>query len=176
MHKVDTITIDTPRLTLVNATKEILEVLFEGDAAVTKKLGVHVPEHWTTNGEREFRWIADKLSEPYAAPQWLFYLAVLKSENALIGSGGYKGKPQAGMVEIGYEIATAYRCQGFATEMAKALIQFAFQQNGVTKVQAHTLAVKNESGNVLKKCGLQWMEALDDPEDGPLWRWAIENK
>lgn len=174
MYKIDTTTIETPHLTLVNCNGELLEALVESEAALAKKLGVHVPENWTMNGDRELQWIADRLSQPDAQPHWLYYLAVLKDENILIGSGGFKGAPQTGRVEIGYEITAAYRCRGFATELAQGLIRFAFAQAGVTCVQAHTLAVENSSGSVLKKCGLTWKEERDDPEDGKIWRWAIE--
>ena len=80
-----------------------------------------------------------------------------------MGSCGYKGEPKDGMVEIGYEVAEAYRGRGLATEMAKALIQNAFNDNAVMYVQAHTLAAVNESGSVLVKCGMQKMEELEDP-------------
>ena len=176
MNSLTTLTIDTPRLTLVCCTKEILDAVRESNLALAKKLDIAVPEDWTTNSEREFQWVAAKLSEPHAQPQWLYYLSVLKNENTLIGSGGFRGAPQAGVVEIGYEIAPSYRGNGFATEMAKAFIRFAFQHSDVTTVQAHTLAVENESGSVLKRCGLKWIEELDDAEDGKLWRWEIENK
>jgi len=174
MNLLNTLTIETPRLALVCCTKEIIEALLQGDTAVANILGVQVLPNWTMNGEREFRWVLDHLSKPDAKPEWLMYLSVLREKNTLVGGGGFKGAPQDGVVEIGYEIAPMYRCQGLATEMAKALIQFAFQHPEITKVQAHTLAQENESGSVLKKCGLRKMEALHDPEDGAIWRWAIE--
>jgi ribosomal-protein-alanine N-acetyltransferase len=173
MHLINTRTIETSRLILVCCTKEIMDALLQGDAAVANILGVQVPTNWTMNGEREFRWVLDNMSRPGADPKWLMYLSVLKEENTLVGGGGFKGAPQNGVVEIGYEVAPAYRCKGFATEMAKALMQFAFQQPEITKVQAHTLAIENESGSVLKKCGMQKAEALYDPEDGNIWRWEL---
>ena len=99
--------------------------------------------------------------------------AVLRKTKTLVGSCGYKGQPKNGMVEIGYEVAEGYRGWGLATEMAKALIQNAFKSEEVDYVQAHTLAMVNESGSVLKKCGMTKMEEIEDPEDGKIWRWEI---
>ena len=65
---------------------------------------------------------------------------------------------------------------GLATEMAKALIEKAFESDEVSYVQAHTLAVENESRSVLKKCGMTKMEELEDPEDGKIWRWEIRKE
>ncbi len=168
--------IDTPRLTLVCCTHEIFDALLQGDEAVASILGVYVQPHWTTNGEREYQWVLNRLSKPDAEPQWLMYLSVLKENNTLIGGCGFKGTPENGVVEIGYEVAPTYRWKGIATEMAEALIEFAFQHAEVAKVQAHTLGIENESGSVLKKCGMKWIEALDDPEDGKIWRWEIEKQ
>ena len=39
---------------------------------------------------------------------------------SLIGLGGFKGAPDHGQVEIGYEIAPGYRLRGLATEAADA--------------------------------------------------------
>jgi len=57
--------------------------------------------------------------------------------------------------------------------MAKALIQKAFESREVQVVQAHTQAVENESGSVLRKCGLKNIEEIEDPEDRKIWRWEI---
>ena len=53
--------------------------------------------------------------------EWWAYLPVLKKTKTLLGSCGYKGDPKNGMVEIGYEVAEAYRGWGLATEMAKGI-------------------------------------------------------
>lgn len=168
-----TFTIETPRLLLICCTKEILDALFAGNEALSKHLGVNVPDKWTEFGEPAYKWTYDALEKPDSKQQWWSYLPIWKEKNTLIGGGGYKGEPKNGMVEIGYEIAEAYRCKGFATEMAAALIEHAFQYNEVNKVQAHTLAAENESGSVLKKCGMKKVEELEDPEDGKIWRWEI---
>ena len=173
MNTKGRITIETERLVLVCCDKEILEAYFDSEAKLAELLDINIPQKWTEFGEPAFRWTYDNITKGKAQLQWWSYLPVLKKENMLVGSCGYKGHPKNGMVEIGYEVAEAYRGKGLATEIAAALTRFAFQQEGVNKVQAHTLAMENESGTVLKKCGMKLAEEIEDPDDGKLWRWEI---
>lgn len=168
--------IETSRLVLVCCDRETVEAFFKGDEALAALLQVNVPAKWTEFGEPAFRYMQDKLSQPGARREWWGYLPVLKKTRTLLGTCGYKGYPREGMVEIGYEVAEAYRGLGLATEMAQALIANAFKYQEVDCVQAHTLAVENESGSVLRKCGMQRMEELEDPEDGKIWRWEIRRQ
>jgi RimJ/RimL family protein N-acetyltransferase len=151
----------------------MLQALFDGDAQLALLLGIEIPEKWTEFGEPAFRWTFNKLNAGTDRKEWLCYLPVLKEENMLVGSCGYKGDPVNGMIEIGYEVARDYRGNGLATEMAEHLIKYALLDPAIEYVQAHTLAEVNESGTVLRKCGMQKMEELEDPEDGKIWRWEI---
>jgi [ribosomal protein S5]-alanine N-acetyltransferase len=91
-----------------------------------------------------------------------------------VGNGGFVGAPdRAGVVEIGYEIATEHWNRGFATETAKAMIDYAFAHEEVKAVIAHTLAEKNASNNVLQKVGMTFIAELNNPETGKIWRWQI---
>jgi [ribosomal protein S5]-alanine N-acetyltransferase len=173
MTYTQTTIIDTPRLQLVCCNTEMLQALFEGDAKLASLLGIQVPETWTEFGEPAFRWTYNKLNAGTGQKEWLCYLPVLKEENMLVGSCGYKGDPVNGMVEIGYEVARDYRGNGLATEMAESLVKYAMLDPVIDYVQAHTLAEVNESGTVLRKCGMQKIEELEDPEDGKIWRWEI---
>ena len=165
--------IETNRLSLICCNQEILEALFKGDEALASLLNINIPVRWTEFGEPAFKYTYDKLLTGSGKIEWWSYLPVLKKTKTLLGSCGYKGEPINGMVEIGYEVTEAYRGWGLATEMAKALIKNAFSDDGVMYVQAHTLAVENESASVLLKCGIQKMEELEDPNDRKIWRWEI---
>jgi ribosomal-protein-alanine N-acetyltransferase len=168
--------IDTPRLRLVCCNSEIIEALLEGDAKLSGLLGIEIPGKWTEFGEPAFRWTYNKINAGRCKKEWFSYLPVLRLENMLVGSCGYKGNPVNGMVEIGYEVAEDYRGKGLATEIAGALIDHAMQLNEIDRVQAHTLAEENESGSVLKRCGMQKVEEVEDPDDGKIWRWEITKR
>ncbi len=105
---------------------------------------------------------------------WWSYLFIHKRDNALIGNGGFKGKPDdSGIVEIGYAIAPAYREKGYATEAARGMTDFAFAHQIVNVVQAHTLAEPNASTRVLQKIGMKHVGEFHDAEDGDVWRWLV---
>lgn len=165
--------LETPRLQLIAYTREMLEAYFKGEPALASLMGITIPAKWTEFGEGPFQWTYNKYLEDARNEQWLSYMPVLKQEKILAGNCGFKGYPKNGMVEIGYEVAIDYRGKGLATEMATALIHHGLKQQGVQRVQAHTLAEENESCAVLKKCGMKKMEEIEDPDDGKIWRWEL---
>ncbi|MBK7409668.1 MAG: GNAT family N-acetyltransferase [Saprospirales bacterium] len=166
-------TIETPRLSLIAATKPILEAALRGDKSLSRILEAKVSHGWTEFGDSIFRFSLEMVKSNPSDVIWWTYLPILKAEK-YSGSCGYKGPPgKAGIVEIGYEIAKTFRNQGLATELAKGLIDFAFSYPEVKSVKAHTLAEINSSGTVLTKCGMKKVEELFDPDDGEIWQWMV---
>lgn len=105
---------------------------------------------------------------------WTPRLFVLADLSTAIGFGGFKGPPgDDGFVEFGYGTAFAWRLQGYATEAARALADYALRQPGIRGVRAHTLPEINASTRVLAKCGLRKVAEIEDPTDGPIWRWEL---
>jgi [ribosomal protein S5]-alanine N-acetyltransferase len=164
-------TIMSQRLVLINATVEILEKILTGNDAVEKALDIFIPDQWTEFGRAPFEYSLNKIKDTPSDTVWWSWLPILVTENMLIGNCGYKGPPVNGTVEIGYEVAVDYRQQGFATEIAKALIENAFRHPDVDTVVAHTLPEENESVHVLQKCGFRFSGEIVDPDDGLVWRW-----
>lgn len=165
--------IETPRLFLIPCTIEIVEKVLEGDDALATHLGITIPPQWTEFGEQAFRWTYSQLQSSDKEPRWHTYLPVIRQGKILAGSCGYKGHPVNGNVEIGYEVAAQYRGIGLASEIAMGLIEFAWGDESVTCVTAHTLAVPNASCRVLEKAGMTRVATIEDPEDGTIWKWAI---
>ena len=117
-------------------------------------------------------WI-ESLRVATAPDPWVLgYFFIHRELNAPIGSGGFKGEPDTdGVVEIAYGIDDAFQRQGYATEAAAALVDFAFADARVRAVCAHTLPGPSASARVLHKCGFTRVADVVDPEDGPLWRF-----
>ncbi len=166
--------IETPRLYLIACDTEIIEAVLKGNSEIQTLLNLTIPEVWTEFGVQEFGYVREKLKEK-DQKNWWTYLMVLKEGNILIGSGGYHGKPdENGRVEIGYETAQKFRGMGFAKEMAQALIKHALNFPEVKVIQAHTLAEENASVSVLRKCNMQKIQELSDPEVGKIWQWELK--
>ncbi len=169
--------ITTSRLNLVVCDKPLLVAILAGNDALKTHLKVDLAENWTEFGEPAFQFSLAKVQDFPEEALWWAYLPILIDENRLIGSCGYKGKvDKNACVEIGYEIAESYRNQGFATELASALIANAFRFEEVKSVIAHTLAEENASVKVLKKCNMKFVAELDDPDEGKVWKWEIKKQ
>ena len=79
----------------------------------------------------------------------------------------------AGIVAIAYRIEPEHCDRGFATEAARAMTAFAFDQPDIQRVCAHTLSCDNASARILVKCGFESLGQVIEPEDGPVWRWEL---
>jgi len=167
-------TIETENLILAAHLPRHLRALlrsereFEDTAGLRVAAGIH-QQMLEASGDFKKRVEDAKQSDP-----WQFGFAIIhKTENALIGTCGFPGPPDSnGVAEIAYGIAPAFQNRGYATEAAKALIDFATKDSRVKTICAHTLAEENPSTSVLKKCGLRKVGDAVDTENGlAVWRW-----
>jgi RimJ/RimL family protein N-acetyltransferase len=98
---------------------------------------------------------------------WVYgFSAVHRDSGIVVGSGGFKGPPTDGAVEIAYGVAADHRGKGYATEIADALVAYALASIEVQIVVAHTLPDATASQRVLVKCGFQRVGETLDPENG----------
>ncbi|MEZ4708782.1 MAG: GNAT family N-acetyltransferase [Caldilineaceae bacterium] len=63
-------------------------------------------------------------------------------------------------VEVGYTVARAYWGQGYATEMAQAMIDVAFQQLALPTLVCFTLTTNLASQGVMRKIGFIFERAI----------------
>lgn len=86
---------------------------------------------------------------------WLWYTPwrIALKDGTAIGDAGFKGNAVKGAVEIGYGLKQAYEGKGYMTEAARALMEWAFAQEGVYAVEAETEADNRASQRVLEKLG-----------------------
>jgi [ribosomal protein S5]-alanine N-acetyltransferase len=168
-------TITTRSLTLVLHNPRHLLALLTSSAEYEKLSGMCVAD-----GVREFLLSASpdffvQLQTATESNPWKIGFAIVhKIDNLVIGMCGFNTPPDSdGVVEIGYGIAPSYQGKGYASEAARALVDFATRDVRVKTLRAHTLAQKNASTRVLEKCGFQKISDTVDPENNtPIWRWA----
>ena len=119
-------------------------------------------------------WLARVKSSTSADPWTHGFAVVLRASGTVVGMCAYKGPPGPDRaVEIAYGINPEYQGRGYATEVAGALVEFAFASGQVRLVCAHTRPEENASTHVLTKCGFEWVGEVMDPEDGLVWRWEL---
>ncbi|MDO9223199.1 MAG: GNAT family N-acetyltransferase [Caulobacter sp.] len=168
-------TIRTARLRLEPAAHSDLLAVGLGEDVLAQTLGVSIAPQWAgADALDAISRTRDRLAADPALAQWWMHFIIHEADNTLIGLGGFKGAPEGGQVEIGYEIAPGYRLRGLATEAARGMVDHALADPRVDHVLAHTLPVDSASTTFLQRLGLRFIEALDDPDDGPVWRWRLD--
>lgn len=150
--------IETTRLQLMPATVERARAEIGDRREFARLLDATVPGNWPPES------LADALPlflrEMEAAPGdvgWFSWYALTKTEGAigrvLVASGGFRGPPRNGAVEIGYSVLDSFQRRGIATEMVGGLVRWAVAQSGVTRVVAETERANPASVRVLEKAG-----------------------
>jgi RimJ/RimL family protein N-acetyltransferase len=81
--------------------------------------------------------------------------AITLADDALIGICGLRTKPRKSP-EIGYWLGAPYWGHGYATEAARAVIDHAFEDLGLERLEAGARVSNPASRRVLEKCGFQW--------------------
>jgi [ribosomal protein S5]-alanine N-acetyltransferase len=91
------------------------------------------------------------------------WLLIERGSRTVVGSAGFQGHPSAeGEVELGYGVHPDFRNRGYATEAARALVAWAFEQPGVERVIAHCVRDNMASHRVVEKAGLTQRGVQED--------------
>ena len=108
-------------------------------------------------------------------PRWYsFYVFVDAADGAIAGSGGFKGAPVSGEVEIGYGVAEVRRGMGLATAAVRELLGVVRADTEVSAVLAETARNNSAPGRVVEKTGFVWTGERHTAEDGQLDLWRID--
>ena len=118
----------------------------------------------TPEGAREF--VQMFLTQQQQVPRIKFQLAcTLKTTGQLIGNCGIRLKSaDAREGDIGYELDPRYWGQGYATEAARAIVQFGFAQLRLHRIWSWCIAENVGSARVLEKLGMRQEGRLRENE------------
>ena len=147
--------IQTKRLTIYAASREIMEEFIESQTMEELKMAftemlegcLKHPEKW----------------------QWYAIWMIEMKDGTHIGELSFKGLDSDGVAEIGYGISAEYENRGYATEAVSAMVHWAIQQPGVSRVEAETELENLASQRVLKKCGFIATGSVG--AEGPRFVW-----
>lgn len=164
------IMLETPRLTLrlMQASDfDDLMAIF-GDPKVMDSF--NVPPF---NREQMQGWLNRNLKHQEQHGYGLFSV-ILKSDQTLIGDCGLEhmqvdGQPAA---ELGYDFRSHYWNQGYATEAASAVRDYAFQQLELPNLISLIRVGNEASRRVSEKIGMQLIEELTLNEI-PYWKYGV---
>jgi ribosomal-protein-alanine N-acetyltransferase len=113
---------------------------------------------WTARTPEEVRaFIQMFLDHQKQNPRIKFQFAVtLNSTGQLIGNCGVRrNSPEAFEGDMGYELDPDHWGKGYATEAARAVLQFGFSNMGLHRISASCVADNTGSAHVLEKLGMQ---------------------
>ncbi len=165
-------TLETKRLQLIPFSLDLKKAAISDRGRLVEMLGVRVPEHWPGPDLVEaLPFFVENMEKAPSEPAW-DWIAIHRLDNGVIGGIGFMGGPdEDGVVEVGYDIVPEYRNQGYATEMARGLIAWAFQEKGIKLVTAACLDNNIGSIKVLEKVGMHRLEP-----DGNMLKWEIRKE
>ncbi|MBG1270848.1 GNAT family N-acetyltransferase [Nostoc sp. WHI] len=164
--------ITTQRLELLPCSLEVAQaVITRSKSQVERLLRVTVPDDWYASEVLDiFPMYAQMLIDDSSELGWGVWLMINIADSTLIGDLGFGGKPdQTGTVEMGYEVISAYRQQGFTFEAVEALVDFAFTQRELKRIIAHSPDDHAASIRILEKLGMQQIG-----RDENLLKWELK--
>lgn len=134
-----------------------------------REAGAILPVGMPDDLEHFLEYRTAQIREDPAIQPWLGRLIVLDDERGrrVIGSIGFHGPPDDdGRVEVGYRIEPEYRRQGVATEVVRALFDWANREHGLTRFRAATAPDNLASQAVLARFGFRQTGTQIDDIDG----------
>jgi len=138
----------TERLELVACTAELAAALHGNRERAAEILGAALPEGWP---DEELTGLLSSMNPGALRFAWVVIEPV---EGVVVGSAGFHGEPENGLLELGFGIHEAYRNEGYATEATRALVEWALRRDGVREVVAECEPSNAPSVRVLEKAGL----------------------
>lgn len=125
--------------------------------------------------------LLDRLNAEIARDGFGFFAAERKADGRLVGMIGIRAQkdaPPAPCLELGWRLAVEAQGQGYATEGARALLDWGFATQGNDEILAWTAASNLRSQAVMRRIGMIPDPArdFDHPalaEDHPLRRHVV---
>ena len=113
--------------------------------------------------EDEVKELLDKYIGSYEKDDYYRWAVIEKESGECIGQIAYfLVDSKNHFAEIEYCIGSEFQCRGYATEAAKAVIEYGFDKINLHKVQICTKTINQKSRRVIEKCGLTFEGTLRD--------------
>lgn len=91
--------------------------------------------------------------ELYNHGRWAIHL---QSGMEFIGWCGLKAIPDRDEIDLGYRLKKQYWGNGYATEAAKACIQYGFEDLNLSRIIGRAVPENTASLHILEKCGMKY--------------------
>jgi ribosomal-protein-alanine N-acetyltransferase len=143
-------TLQTPRLKLRSYTEadiaELLPLIGTREVAATT---LRIAHPYTEQDARDFLALAQE-------PGRIWLAITLHSDGRQIGGIGLRVDDQHQHAELGYWLGVPYWGQGYATEAAREMLRYGFEELGLHRVFASHFKHNPDSGRILVKLGMRY--------------------
>ncbi len=163
--------IETERLILRDFLETDQADLFEmdSDPEVHRYLG-----NRPVKTSDEIKPVIEMVRQQYLDNQIGRWIMVEKATGNVLGWAGLKYirntmNSTTNFYDVGYRLKQKHWGQGFATEAAKAALEFGFNELNLKEIIGITAIENQASANILKKIGLQFVNQFND--DGMECNW-----
>ena len=144
--------IETARLILrpfrLSDARVVQSLAGERDIADTT---LHIPHPYEDGMAEE--WIAGQPSA-FKEGSAVTFAMVLRDEDSLVGAIGLRVDRDSDKADLGYWVGKPFWNRGYATEAARALLNFGFDELRLNRIRAAHLARNPASGRVMEKVGM----------------------
>lgn len=117
-----------------------------------------------TSTEQAIEYLKNGPIKSYQVNGFGLYLAVLKTDGTPIGMCGLIKREYLEFIDLGFALLPEYTTQGYATEMAKETIRFAFEKLNQERVLAIVLPANEASVRVMQKIGFEYEKGFTSTE------------
>jgi RimJ/RimL family protein N-acetyltransferase len=100
------------------------------------------------------QWISSQ-EESFAKGEVVTFAITVGAEGELAGAIGMRVQRESDRAEIGYWIGVPFWGRGFATEAARAVVQYGFDRLALHRIYAEHFKRNASSGRVLQKIGMR---------------------
>ena len=161
--------IRTARLCLMPCSLDVALSVVNDHSVIRTMPGISLPDDWPAKDLMGILpWYVKQLRSDPEMYGWGIWLMIDSSSKQVIGDIGFKGRPENGAVEIGYSVIPRRRRQGYASEAASAIVEWAFGHKEVDTIKGECEKDNIPSIRILEKLGMTRRE-----DDGDLLRWSM---
>jgi [ribosomal protein S5]-alanine N-acetyltransferase len=144
--------LETTRLVLRPYSEEDISALVRlAGAREVAATTLRIPHPYTEQNALEY--LVTTAAESIAGPQTRFAIT-LRSDGQLCGGTGLRIDSAHQHAELGYWLGVPFWGQGYATEAARAVLDYGFDMLGLHRIYASYFAHNLASGKVLRKIGM----------------------
>lgn len=148
--------IQTDRLRWITFTAEMMQAAISNERELEQATGYQVADNYPSDDFKEILPFKIQRYKKYPEENEWEGLIVHQEDQIIMGDMGFRrstDNPEE--LELGYSIVPAYQGQGYATEMAQAIITWGLTQAGIKRIIASCDTNNQASIRVLEKAGLK---------------------